>query len=301
MIEARNVVKRFDSVTAVDGLSFAATPGEIFGLLGPNGAGKSTSIRMAMNVIAPDSGEILIGGRPIAERDKDRIGYLPEERGLYKKSTVGDMLAYLASLKGAREKDAREEIARWLERFGLAEWAGRKVEELSKGMAQKVQFIGAIAHRPDIVLFDEPFSGLDPVSAEILLDAMVSLRDEGKTVLFSTHIMEHAERICNGILLINKGKEIASGSLADIKSRFGRNSVALEFDGDGSFIKALPFVSGVIDFPRYVEIELKGEDGSEQLLKAIAGRVKVRRFELVHPSLHKIFLTLVGGKEAVNA
>jgi ABC-2 type transport system ATP-binding protein len=301
MVEVRNIVKRFDSVTAVDSISFTASPGEIFGLIGPNGAGKTTCIRMVMNIIAPDSGAILFGGKPISEKDKDRIGYLPEERGLYKKTTVRDMLAYLASLKGAQERDSKIEIAKWLDRFGLSDWAKRKIDELSKGMAQKIQFIGAVAHKPDIILFDEPFSGLDPVSTEILLDAMISLRDEGKTVLFSTHIMEHAERICNRIFLIDKGKEITSGALSEVKSRYGRNSVALEFDGDGAFIKSLPFVANVIDYPRYIEIELKGDDGSDELFKAISGRVKVRRFELIQPSLHKIFLSLVGGKEAINA
>jgi ABC-2 type transport system ATP-binding protein len=256
---------------------------------------------MIMNIIAPDSGQILFEGKAIRDSDKDRIGYLPEERGLYKKAKVGEMLSYLASLKGSRREDASREIGAWLERFGLSEWRERKVEELSKGMAQKVQFIGAVAHKPQIVLFDEPFSGLDPVSSEILLDAMVSLRDQGRTVLFSTHIMEHAERICNRIFLINKGKEVASGALSDVKSRFGRNSVALEFDGDGSFISGLPFVAAVVDFPRYVEVELKAPGDSDKLFEAIAGRLKVRRFELVQPSLHKIFLSLVGGKEADNA
>jgi ABC-2 type transport system ATP-binding protein len=294
MIEVRGATKRYESVMAVDGVSFEAKSGEIFGLIGPNGAGKSTTIRMIMNIIAPDSGEILFSGRPLGEADKDRIGYLPEERGIYKKVKVNEVLLYLASLKGVREKDAQPEIDRWLERFEIADWKGRKVEELSKGMAQKVQFVGSIAHKPELVFFDEPFSGLDPLSSETLLKAMVELRDEGRTVLFSTHIMEHAEKICNRIFLVNKGKEVVSGTLSEVKERFGRNSVIVEFDGDGGFIKALPFVSNVIEFPRWVEVELSGKDSSDELFKALAGRVSVRRFERATPSLHKIFMDLVG-------
>ncbi len=296
MIEAKEVVKRFENVTAVAGISLRAEPGEILGLIGPNGAGKSTTIRMIMNIIAPDSGQVLFDGRPIREEDKDRIGYLPEERGLYKKTKVADMLRYLARVKGAAASAAEQEIDAWLKRFGLSGWKDRKLDELSKGMAQKVQFIGAVAHRPSIVLFDEPFSGLDPVSAEILLEAMVALRDEGRTVLFSTHIMEHAERICNRIMLIDKGRQVAYGAMADIKARFGADSVALEYDGDGGFIAGLPYVRGVTAFPRYQEVELASAEDADKLLREVAGKIRIRRFELIQPSLHTIFLKLVGGK-----
>jgi ABC-2 type transport system ATP-binding protein len=297
MIEARAIRKRYDTVTAVDGLSFKAEPGRIFGLIGPNGAGKSTTIRMLMNIIAPDEGFIQFDGKPMAAEDKDRIGYLPEERGLYKKAKVNETLLYLAGLKGADKQSAQAEIDRWLAKFELLERKQRKIEELSKGMAQKVQFIGSIAHRPSLLFLDEPFSGLDPVSQEILLSAMLELKDEGRTILFSTHIMEQAEKICSDILLINKGKAVVAGPLAEVKASFGKNSVLIEFDGDGSFIKDLPCAETVTTYPRYTEVALKAGSSADELFKALAGKVSVRRFELSAPSLHRIFISLVGGKE----
>lgn len=301
MLTIENVVKTYANVRAVDGLSFETRQGEIFGLIGPNGAGKSTTIRMIMNIIAPDSGVIHFDGKPLTEADKARIGYLPEERGLYKKAKVGEVLEYLAALKGAPSGEARASIAVWLERFGIAEWKNRKVSELSKGMAQKAQFIGAVAHNPSVVLFDEPFAGLDPVAQDELLAAMVELKEKGTTVLFSTHIMEHAEKICERILLINKGREVVYGQLSDIKAKYGRNAVQLEFDGDGSFVAGLPFVASINAYPRWIEVELKEEADADELFKAVAGRLRVRRFETVSPSLHKIFIRLVGGEDNNNA
>lgn len=298
MLEARDVRKSYGDVCAVDALSFSARPGEIFGLIGPNGAGKTTTIRMAMNIIAPDSGEMLIGGRPLAEEDKAIVGYLPEERGLYRKSKVEDMLLYLAALKGMGEAAARKSMDAWLERFGILEWKGRKIDELSKGMAQKVQFIATVIHEPRLVLFDEPFSGLDPLSQDILLEAMLELKAKGATVLFSTHIMEHAEKICERILLVNRGRAIVYGSLAEVKSSYGRNAVQIEYDGDAAFVAELPCVESVTRYPRWLEAELRPHSDSDELYRALAGRVKVRRFELVAPSLHKIFTSLVG--EASN-
>jgi ABC-2 type transport system ATP-binding protein len=285
-------------VQAVAGLSFEARPGEIFGLIGPNGAGKSTTIRMIMNIIAPDSGTIRFDGSPLSEADKDRIGYLPEERGLYRKAKLGEVLEYLAAIKGAKPALYRPSIDAWLERFGLSEWKNRKVQELSKGMAQKAQFIAAVAHNPSVVFFDEPFSGLDPLAQDELLAVMVELKQKGVTVLFSTHIMEHAEKICERILLINKGKEVVYGSLADIKARYGRNAVQLEFDGDAAFVADLDCVESVVSYPRWIEVELKEGADSDALFRALAGRLRVRRFETVAPSLHKIFVRLVGGEEA---
>ena len=296
MLTIENVVKTYANVRAVDGLSFETRQGEIFGLIGPNGAGKSTTIRMVMNIIAPDSGVIHFDGKPLTEADKARIGYLPEERGLYGKAKVGEVLEYLAALKGAEAAGARASIASWMERFGIAEWKNRKVSELSKGMAQKAQFIGAIAHNPSVVLFDEPFSGLDPLAQDELLAAMVELKQKGTMVLFSTHIMEHAEKICERILLVNKGKEVVYGPLADIKARYGRNAVQLEFDGDGSFVKDLDFVASVAAYPRWIEVELKEGADPDALFAAVAGRLRMRRFETVAPSLHKIFVRLVGGE-----
>lgn len=285
---------------AVAGLSFEARPGEIFGLIGPNGAGKSTTIRMIMNIIAPDSGTIRFDGSPLSEADKDRIGYLPEERGLYRKAKLGEVLEYLAAIKGAKPALYRPSIDAWLERFGLSEWKNRKVQELSKGMAQKAQFIAAVAHNPSVVFFDEPFSGLDPLAQDELLAVMVELKQKGATVLFSTHIMEHAEKICERILLMDKGKEVVYGSMADIKAQYGRNAVQLEFDGDASFVAGLDFVESVVSYPRWIEVELKEDADPDALFRALAGRLRVRRFETVAPSLHKIFVRLVGGEEERN-
>ncbi|MFA5851875.1 MAG: ATP-binding cassette domain-containing protein [Spirochaetales bacterium] len=296
MLTIENVVKTYANVRAVDGLSFETRQGEIFGLIGPNGAGKSTTIRMVMNIIAPDSGVIHFDGKPLTEADKARIGYLPEERGLYGKAKVGEVLEYLAALKGMPAADAKASIGAWMERFGIAEWKNRKVSELSKGMAQKAQFIGAIAHNPSVVLFDEPFSGLDPLAQDELLAVMVELKQKGTMVLFSTHIMEHAEKICERILLVNKGKEVVCGPMADIKAKYGRNAVQLEFDGDGSFVKDLDFVASVAAYPRWIEVELKEGADPDALFAAVAGRLRMRRFETVAPSLHKIFVRLVGGE-----
>ena len=294
-VEVVDLQKRYDAVQAVDGVSFQTDEGSIFGLLGPNGAGKTTIIRMIMNIIAPDSGRILFDGRPIAEEDKDRIGYLPEERGLYKKMLVGDLLLYFASLKNRTAGEVENSIDRWLERFDLSDWKKRKVEKLSKGMSQKVQFIAAIAHDPEIVFLDEPFAGLDPISSDTIREAIVDLKAKGKTILFSTHIMDQAERLCNQIFLINRGQEILSGSLDQVKSRFGDNRVIIEFDGDMSFLKQTHTVSSMIEYPRYIEAKLSEGKSPDDLLQAVVGRVSIRRFEVVSPSLHKIFVEQVGG------
>lgn len=314
MLSVEKVVKTYETVRAVDGLSFEARPGEIFGLIGPNGAGKSTTIRMIMNVIAPDEGTIRFDGKAFSEGMKERIGYLPEERGLNRKVKVIDTLVYLGVLKGLEPGDARRRAESWLERFELSDWKSEKVEALSKGMAQKVQFIGSVAHDPDLVLFDEPFSGLDPVSQDTLLEAVLELKARGKTVLFSTHVMEQAERLCDRILLVRKGRELVSGSLAELKSGYGTNSVQIEFDGDGSFIAGLPCVDGVRTMPRWIEASLAAGHGSDELFSALSGRVRVRRFQLMEPSLHAMFVSLVessgdaepteagdAGKEAARA
>jgi ABC-2 type transport system ATP-binding protein len=258
---------------------------------------------MIMNIIAPDSGTIVFNGRPLSEPDKNLIGYLPEERGLYKKMKVGDLLAFLAEIKEADRNLTQKRIEDWLARVDLQEWKNRKIEELSKGMAQKVQFIGTIIHDPPVLLFDEPFSGLDPISQNLLLEVFLELKNAGKTIIFSTHIMDHAERICERILLINKGKSVLSGSLSDIKSRFGTNTVQIEFDGDGSFIEKLPYVKTARAFPRWTEAELSGTDAVEKLYQDLAGKIRVRRFQLIEPSLHSIFVQLVGNtyEEAAHA
>jgi ABC-2 type transport system ATP-binding protein len=297
MIELRSVCKSFGQVRAVNGVSFSAGPGEIFGLLGPNGAGKSTTIKMIMNILAPDTGEILFNGKHITESDKDRIGYLPEERGLYRKVKINEMLLYLASLKNADPAASEKRLDEWLERFDLAEWKTRTPDTLSKGMAQKVQFIAAVLHDPDLLFLDEPFSGLDPVSTDTLREFILELGRRGKTILFSTHNMEVAEKICSRILVIDHGREVISGSLSDIKGRYGHNTVVVEFDGDIDFASLDRLAADVTKYPRWVEIELADGASPQELLKALVDQVRIRRFEVVSPSLHKIFVHLVGGGE----
>jgi ABC-2 type transport system ATP-binding protein len=293
MIELRNVRKCYGEVKAVEGISFTARPGEVFGLIGPNGAGKSTTIKMIMNILAPDSGEILFDGRRLGRRDKDAIGYLPEERGLYKKVKLRDMLAYLASLKNADPRDAARRIDRWLERFDLTEWKNRRCEDLSKGMGQKAQFIAAVAHDPPYLFLDEPFAGLDPVATDLLRETVLEMGREGRTILFSTHNMEVAERLCSRIFLIDHGREVLSGSMEEVKARYGRNAVVAEFDGELDLDALSELAASVTRYPRYVEIELASGASSQALLRALAAQVAVRRFEVAAPSLHKIFVQLV--------
>ncbi len=297
MIELQEAVKQYGKLKAVDSISFTAESGEIFGLLGPNGAGKTTTIRMIMNIIAPDTGRILFDGRQMTEADKNRIGYLPEERGLYKKMRVEELLLYVGRLKEQPDERLRPNITRWLSTFGLSEWKNRKIEELSKGMAQKVQFMAAVVHDPDIMFFDEPFSGLDPVSTDQLRESIHSLAQEGKTVLFSTHIMEQAEKICSRILLMNRGKEVVSGTLSDVKNRFGQRTVHMEFSGDGSFIGSLPQVARVVSFPRYSEITLSEGADTDALLRNLASRLSISSYTISTPSLHSIFISLAGSEE----
>ncbi len=295
MVEVKQVSKSYGSLKAVDELSFSIQPGQIYGLLGPNGAGKSTTIRMIMNIISPDSGEILFDGTPINEGDKDRIGYLPEERGLYKKVVVEDLLLYLAELKGASLSKAKSDMVPLLKRFDLLDWKNKKTDELSKGMAQKIQFISTILHDPQIIVLDEPFSGLDPVSADQLSALIAELRDRGKTIIFSTHVMSHAEQICNRICIMKKGKVKTSGSLSEVKKQFGRNTVRIDFEGSAAFVKELPFVKDINLWPGSCEVELIEDDNaSDKLFSAVAGKLKVARFKLQAPSLHKIFVDLAG-------
>ena len=303
MIELRDVRKSFGELKAVDGVSLSTGEGEVFGLLGPNGAGKSTTIRMIMGILAADSGSILLNGKPISEGDKPRIGYLPEERGLYRKVKIGEMLLYLASLKDADPASSARRLDEWLERFGLAQWKRRTPDELSKGMAQKAQFIAAVLHDPEFIFLDEPFSGLDPVSTDVLREAVLELAGKGKTILFSTHSMEVAEKICSRIIIMDHGRVVVSGLLADIKGRYGKNSVAVEFDGELDVKSLSALVSGITRFPRYMEMELAEGASAQDVLAVLVGRVSIRRFEVVAPSLHSIFVQIVGrgDQEAAEA
>ena len=292
------VCKSFGDLRAVDALSVSVPAGSIYGFLGPNGAGKTTTLRMIMNILRPDSGriEVLSGGPARAARE--RIGYMPEERGLYRKMTVGGVLAYFGSIKGLAAGELSRRVPRWLQRVELAGWANKKVEELSRGMHQKLQFAVTCISDPDLLILDEPFSGLDPVNLDLLKDIILSMRDEGRTVLFSTHVMHEAERLCEHILLIDKGRAILNSPLAEVRSRWRSHTVSMEIEGDTGFIRAMPMVRGVIqDGPR-TSIDLAEDADPQQLLRAVVEKARVLAFEVKAPSLHEIFVTLVGGDHA---
>jgi len=293
-VSLNDIRKTFGTHRAVDGLSFEIPRGTVFGLLGRNGAGKSTTIRMIMDIIRPDSGSIEILGRGMDGAVKDRLGYLPEERGLYPKMKVLDMLEYFGSVKGLKPAEARRRALPWLERLELGDWKDKKVEDLSKGMQQKAQFITTILNKPDVLILDEPFSGMDPVNQEIFRELLSEINKAGTTLIFSTHVMESAERLCNQIALIDSGRAVLSGSLASIKKKFGSNTVQLEFDGDGAFLESVPGVERIHRYERFVEINMAEGGDPQRLLEAAAGRLSVRRFEVMEPTLHNIFIDQVG-------
>ncbi|HUW20381.1 MAG TPA: ATP-binding cassette domain-containing protein [Sedimentisphaerales bacterium] len=292
------VCKSFGEVRAVDGLSVRVPAASIYGFLGPNGAGKTTTIRMIMNIIRPDSGRIAIFGDGANTGDRDRIGYMPEERGLYRKMTVSKVLGYFGAIKGMSKGRIAEKAPQWLERVGLGGWAGKKVEDLSRGMHQKLQFAVTVVNEPDLLVLDEPFSGLDPVNLDLLKEIILEMRDEGRTVIFSTHVMHEAERLCDFILLINKGRAVLDGGLDEIRSRQKGHAVSIEAEGDTGFIAALPMVAGVKREGRRLEIALSEGGDTQELLKALVGRVRIRAFEMKVPSLHEIFVKLVGADNA---
>jgi ABC-2 type transport system ATP-binding protein len=294
-IALRGVVKSFGDHRAVDDITLDIPKGEIFGLLGPNGAGKSTTIRMIMDIIRPDSGTIEVLGKPSTENVRHHVGYLPEERGLYRKMKVLDMLSFQGSLTGSSPAAARKEASGWLAKLEIADWADKKVEELSKGMQQKIQFAAAALGKPPILILDEPFSGMDPVNQNLFKDRILELNRDGATIVFSTHQMETAERLCKEIALINKGKLVLSGPLAKLKQGFGKNSILLEYEGDGAFLQALPGVARVDAYGSYSEIRLDAGTDPQTVLQAVAGRLKVAKFEIVAPTLHNIFIEKVGG------
>lgn len=304
-IDVRGVTKRYEQHIAVRDLSLQVPEGTVYGLLGPNGAGKTTTIRMMLDIIAPDEGTITMLGRPHREPGVlDRVGYLPEERGLYKKMEVRRVLRFLAELKGVNGRDADRRIEEWLERLSLKtpekDWGASKVDELSRGMQQKVQFIGTLVHDPDLVILDEPFSGLDPINAQALKDTVVELKRRRKTVIFSTHLMDNAERMCDAVCIIARGEKVLDGFVSDVKAVHGVRNVALALDGDtpSSVTEALRdprLVSRVDDQNRFYEIELaSGADPQALLQRIVSNGAAVRRFELIQPSLHQIFLQKVG-------
>ncbi len=304
-IEIDDVVKRFAEHVAVRDLSLRVPRGAVYGLLGPNGAGKTTTIRMILNIIAPDSGSIRILGRPSNDRGlTDHVGYLPEERGLYRKMQVKRILRFLAELKGMKRDVADRKIDEWLERLDLKtaekDWGLSKIDELSRGMQQKVQFIGTLIHDPDLVILDEPFSGLDPINAQALKDTIVELRERGKTIIFSTHLMDNAERLCDSVCIIARGRKVLDGPVAEIKHAHGTRNIALALAGRPSsqvstILNDRALVTRVDDSNRYLEVELvDGADPQQLLQRIVAAGASVNRFEIVQPSQHQIFLERVG-------
>jgi ABC-2 type transport system ATP-binding protein len=294
-IRLQGVSKSFAGHAAVRELSLTVPRGSVFGLLGPNGAGKTTTLRMVMDVIGPDTGELSILGRPADRAARDRIGYMPEERGLYPRMALAEQLLFFAELKGTPRATAARRLPAWLDRMGLSEWSGRRLNELSKGMQQKAQFIATVLHDPELLLLDEPMSGLDPVGAEMMRNVLLELSCQGKTLVLSSHQMETVERLCDAIALIDHGRKLLDGPLSEVKRRHGRNAVALAFEGDGAFLATLPGVTGVSDAGRYSEIRLAEGADPQELLRAASARLRVSRFEVVEPSLREIFVERVGG------
>ena len=299
-----HVTKRYASHTALHDVSLAIPRGAVYGLLGPNGAGKTTLIRIINRITAPDEGRVLLGGRCLAPEDVRRIGYLPEERGLYKKMKVGEQALYFAQLKGLSKREATLRLKRWFEKFGIAGWWDKKVEELSKGMAQKVQFIVTVLHEPELLIFDEPFSGFDPVNANLLKNEILALRDAGATIVFSTHNMSSVEEICDHITLIDRSRNVLSGPVDEVRRRHGGNVFRIDFAGDLSALdlQALERVARVVAEPRpegrllTMRLRLPSADSVRSALSLLNERVEIRGFEEIIPSMNDIFIRAVGGE-----
>lgn len=297
ILAVRDVRKTFGAVRAVDGVSFSVQRGTITGLLGRNGAGKTTTIRMITGIFLPDSGNIeWLGGSASGRGYRDHIGYLPEERGLYKQMKVVEQLFFLAEIKGRKPASVKQKIDYWLERFELTEKRDAKIEELSKGNQQKVQLIGTLLHDPDLIILDEPQSGLDPVNMVLVRNLLNDLRREGKTILLSTHMMAEAERMANEIVLIHQGKVVLQGTLDQVRNSFGKNTLHLEFEGDGSFLQTLPKVVNASVLSNSAEVSLEPGADPQGILEACVSRVRLSRFEVATPSLEQIFIAKVGAE-----
>lgn len=300
MLTITNIHKRFGNHVANDGITLNIESGRIFGLLGPNGAGKTTLIRMITSIIMPDEGQIMLDGEAMASMQQHRIGYLPEERGLYKKLTVAEQLTYFGQLKGLEAREALRRGSAWLHRMDAAGWETRKVQELSKGMQQKVQFISTILHEPSLLILDEPFSGLDPVNADVLISVIKELKDKGTSVILSTHQMDQVERLCDDIALINAGKVVLSGNVGDVRARYRSNRVFIEFSGDRSSIADIPGTSVIHATDGRLELTLLDGASARSVLSYVHDRVDVIKFELSAPTLHDIFVRTVTGAGATT-
>ncbi|MEP7337514.1 MAG: ABC transporter ATP-binding protein [Acidobacteriota bacterium] len=293
-ISVHQVSKSYGDFVAVNNLSIEVKPGSIFGLLGPNGAGKSTTIRMIVNITMPDAGQIRLFGQPMSAALQERVGYLPEDRGLYKKMKVGDQLIFFAELKGVPRAEAERRIDQWLERIEMTAWKNKKLEELSKGMQQKIQFVSTILHSPDLVILDEPFSGLDPVSAALLKEVVQELRQQNKTIIFSTHLMEQADELCDEICLINRGQKILGGSVREVKRSFGWRYIAIDGENFDAALNTHPAVKTVARRRDHTEVTLQDHDDPQSLLQHLLNQgARITRFELVAPSLNEIFIESV--------
>ena len=301
-LEIRNLSKTFGSLKAVDNASFTVPEGSIFGLIGRNGAGKTTTIRMMMNIYLPDSGEVILRGAKVGQEFKDKVGYLPEERGLYKKMKVLETLLYFAELKGKSGKEIEKKALQYLKRFDLLDRKLAKVEDLSKGNQQKIQFIATVLHDPDFIILDEPFSGLDPINTNLLKEIILEMKQRGKVIIFSTHLMDFAEKMCDHIAMIDKGQIIVNGSLAELKQKYSQKNVSLNYEGDISFLKGHPIVEKMEDFGNSLGIRVNHPSQTQELLKLLVDHnILVKKFNANDISLHEIFIELAGKEtEAVK-
>jgi len=295
VVELTGVTKAYESKVAVNNLSLSIEAGQMFGLLGPNGAGKTSSIRMMMGITMPDSGQVSLFEKPFERGSLDHVGYLPEERGLYKKMKVVDQLVFFGQLHGLASDEARKRAIDWAKRMEITGALDKKTEELSKGMQQKIQLIGTLLHDPGLIVMDEPFSGLDPVNAALVESTLLELKDRGKAILFSTHRMEQVEKLCDSICLINKGEAVLSGRVREIKGRYERNRVIVEFEGNADFLKSAE-IEEAKNFSGHAEIRLHAHGDAQKLLHEAAAMATIYRFEMVEPSLEEIFIQTVGGK-----
>ena len=295
VVELAAVTKAYENKLAVNQLNLSIDAGQMFGLLGPNGAGKTSSIRMMMGITIPDSGRVSLFDKPFERKSLERVGYLPEERGLYKKMKVLDQLVFFGQLHGLAPAQARNRAQSWAERLQIAESLDKKTEELSKGMQQKIQFIASLLHDPGLIVMDEPFSGLDPVNAVLVEQTLLELRDQGKAILFSTHRMDQVEKLCDSICLVNNGQAVLAGKVREIKATYKRDRVVVEFEGNSSFLNSAE-IAEAKNFSGHAEIRLKEHGDAQKLLHEAAAVATIYRFELVEPSLEEIFIQTVGGK-----
>lgn len=301
IVEINNVTKTFGKYAAVDDLSLIVPKGCVYGFIGPNGSGKTTTMRMIMNIIYPDSGTIRVFDEQLRKSCTDRIGYMPEERGLYKKMKVRDLLIFLCDLKNG--KNINNEVDLWLKRLDLSNWANKKVETLSKGMSQKVQFIATVAFNPELIILDEPFSGLDPVNAEVIKDAILELQAQGATVIFSTHDMNVAQNMCDFIFMIFKGKKVLDGTLASIQNMYGSDIIRIQTEDSNKAYQNLNGIEKINDFGNMQELRMSPNCDPQEILSAIMSKTRVKSFDIVKPSLHDIFIRIAGTevKESINA